>query len=253
MTRILAISLEPPGLEAIHDQDFWSDLTEEAKRLNPDFVVFPETSLSGFDPTNTATFLSQSDLENHNRRFQEFANLVRAKTICGAIIPVGSKFRNAALHFSPKGRNFSTYFKRNLFAHASENAFIEPGDSSFSFEIDGYPCSVSICYDLRFPDEYYQQDVSTRLFVVIANWPDQRRYHWDTLLRARAIENEAYFLGVNRSGTDPHGNTFSSGSSLICPLGHEVEPEVSSSGYSVWDVNLGDQVSTIGSKRSSKK
>ena len=111
------------------------------------------------------------------------------------------------------------YAKIHPFSYAGEDDHYSPGTSFFTLEIHGVRCTFFICYDLRFADEFWATAAETDVYVVIANWPAARRLHWDTLLRARAIENQAFVLAVNRVGQDGNSLDYSGGSTLIDPLG----------------------------------
>ncbi|MDG2260977.1 MAG: nitrilase-related carbon-nitrogen hydrolase, partial [Actinomycetota bacterium] len=91
-------------------------------------------------------------------------------------------------------------------------------------------------YDLRFADEFWALAATTDLFVVPANWPAKRRLHWQTLLKARAIENQAYVIGVNRVG-DGGGLSYSGDSAIIDPLGETLAQGAMSEALLVADVN----------------
>ena len=114
------------------------------------------------------------------------------------------KGRNECVAFSPEGRLLARYCKMQPFTLGGEMKHYSAGPAVARFEWGGFSVSPFICYDLRFPELFRE---ATRrgasLLVVIANWPIVRVDHWVTLLRARAIENLAYVVGVNRCGTDP--------------------------------------------------
>jgi len=88
-------------------------------------------------------------------------------------------------------------------------------------EVEGVMVTPLICYDLRFPEPFRAAAAETDLFCVIANWPESRRYHWRTLLKARAIENQAFVLGVNRVGIGD-GLEYSGDSVFLDPLGEDL-------------------------------
>ena len=91
-----------------------------------------------------------------------------------------------------------------------------------TFEWNQWIIGMSICYDLRFPELYRELAAKkTNLMVNIANWPIDRIEHWITLLKARAIENQSFIIGVNRTGTDPN-NTYNGNSMIIDPMGKVV-------------------------------
>lgn len=93
------------------------------------------------------------------------------------------------------------YRKIHPFTYSGEHERYDAGDDFTTVEIDGLRCSLFVCYDLRFADEFWRLAEQTDCYLVPANWPASRRTHWRTLLRARAIENLAYVVGVNRVGT----------------------------------------------------
>jgi predicted amidohydrolase len=125
--------------------------------------------------------------------------------------------RNMALVVSPEG-TAARYAKIHPFSYAGEHRHYEAGDRVVTVAIDGVRVTPLICYDLRFPEPFRVAAADTDLFVVVANWPELRREHWRTLLRARAIENQAYVVGLNRVGDG--GNLHYTGdSAVVAPLG----------------------------------
>jgi predicted amidohydrolase len=146
--------------------------------------------------------------------------------------------RNMAMLVSPEGAVVK-YAKIHPFSYAGEHRVYTAGDRVVTAEIEGVRVTPLVCYDLRFPEPFRTAAAETDLFVVVANWPDQRREHWRTLLRARAIENQAYVIGVNRAG-EGDGLRYAGDSAAIAPLGEtlaeaddreqvlfaEIDPEV---------------------------
>lgn len=110
------------------------------------------------------------------------------------------------------------YHKRHLISFLGEHKLYRAGDAPLIVAIEGVRVHFSICYDLRFPPVYWEAMDQADCFVVVANWPRERQLHWESLLRARAIENQAFFCGVNRVGTGG-GLVFQGGSQLISPEG----------------------------------
>ena len=113
------------------------------------------------------------------------------------------------------------YAKIHPFGYGAEHEHYAAGDTFLSVDVEGVRCSFFVCYDLRFADEFWPLAPATDCYVVPANWPQQRRSHWSALLRARAIENQAYVVGVNRVG-DGGGLTYAGDSVIIDPLGDEL-------------------------------
>ena len=110
------------------------------------------------------------------------------------------------------------YHKIHPFSHAGEERFVRAGDRFVTVDVGGFRVSMFVCYDLRFADEFWQLAEQTDLYLVPANWPAKRREHWMALLHARAIENQAYVVGVNRVG-EGSGLDYSGDSRIIDPLG----------------------------------
>lgn len=110
------------------------------------------------------------------------------------------------------------YRKIHPFSHAGEERFVRAGTDLVTVDVAGFRVSMFVCYDLRFADEFWQLAPDTDLYLVPANWPEKRREHWIALLRARAIENQAYVVGVNRVGTGGKLD-YSGDSRIIDPLG----------------------------------
>ena len=110
------------------------------------------------------------------------------------------------------------YRKIHPFSHADEERYVRAGTEFVTVDIDGLRCSLFVCYDLRFADEFWTLALESDAYFVVANWPAKRRLHWSSLLRARAIENQAYVVGVNRVGNGG-GLDYSGDSAIIDPLG----------------------------------
>jgi predicted amidohydrolase len=128
--------------------------------------------------------------------------------------------RNEAVVYSPAGELLARYAKMQPFTLGGEAAAYAAGDRLVTFLWQGCMVSPFICYDLRFP-ELFRAVIrrGVQLFVVIADWPVVRIEHWITLLRARAIENQALVVGVNRCGRDP-SLVYPGRSLIVDPLGH---------------------------------
>jgi predicted amidohydrolase len=113
------------------------------------------------------------------------------------------------------------YAKIHPFGYGAEPEHYGAGGAFLTVDIEGVRCSFFICYDLRFADEFWPLAPRTDCYVVVANWPRQRRSHWSALLRARAIENQAFVVGINRVGTGD-GLTYVGDSVILDPLGEPV-------------------------------
>jgi predicted amidohydrolase len=127
------------------------------------------------------------------------------------------RFQNTAVVAAPDG-TVHRYAKIHPFSYADEHLHYSAGDKHLTVDVDGLRMSVFVCYDLRFADEFWVLAEDTDLYVVPANWPAPRREHWRVLLRARAIENQAYVVGVNRVGR-AQDLDYTGDSAIVDPLG----------------------------------
>ncbi len=127
---------------------------------------------------------------------------------------------NRFLLVGPDGTRHA-YDKLHPFSFADEHLAYAAGDRTVTVTIDGLRLSLFTCYDLRFADAFWGLAHDTDAYLVVANWPEARRHHWRTLLRARAIENQAYVVGVNRVG-EGNGLTYSGDSVVVDPLGEAI-------------------------------
>jgi predicted amidohydrolase len=121
---------------------------------------------------------------------------------------------------SPDGRA-RHYDKLHPFSYSGEHEHYRAGAGTITVDVEGVRVTPFVCYDLRFADDFWAAAAGTDLYLVVANWPAARRTHWQTLLRARAIENQAYVLGVNRVGSGD-GVDHDGDSALIDPFGDEL-------------------------------
>lgn len=154
---------------------------------------------------------------------QQMAQKHQASILGSMIVTDGERFYNRALLVNEQGIQ-AQYDKRHSFSLAGEDEIFSAGSEKVITEVDGWNICLQICYDLRFPaysrniaDENgkYQYDV----LVYVANWPATRVHHWESLLQARAIENQSYVIGVNRVGEDANGLYYSGSSMIVDPMG----------------------------------
>jgi predicted amidohydrolase len=145
--------------------------------------------------------------------------------LCGSVPevqPGDDRPANCLVLAAPDGA-VHRYRKIHPFTYGGEHEKYAAGDERVTVDIEGVRCSLFVCYDLRFADEFWALAPGTDCYVIVANWPAPRRDHWRTLIRARAIENQAYVVAVNRVG---HGGKleYVGDSAVIGPFG-EVEAE----------------------------
>jgi predicted amidohydrolase len=164
-------------------------------------IVLPEMFATGFSfqaPPGRPEFLPE--LARH--------------TGCHVVGGLVTGTRNEAVAFDPTGRELARYAKLHPFLPGGEP--YTAGTHPVTFACGEFTVAPFICFDLRFPEDF--RTVRAELYLVIANWPHVREDHWLTLLRARAIENQAYVVGVNRIGRDPN-HVYGGRSQIIGPRG----------------------------------
>ncbi len=188
-----------------------------------DLVVLPETFTSGF---------SNDALANAEGMDGPTVAWIRQQAVAlGAVVTGSVQIRegegvyNRLLWATPEG-HLHTYDKRHLFRMAREHERYAAGRDRITVELKGWRVCPLVCYDLRFPvfiRNRFGVEASDRfdydLLLFVANWPSPRRYAWQTLLRARAIENLCHVIGVNRVGTDGNGIGYSGDSVALDFLG----------------------------------
>ncbi|HEV7725555.1 MAG TPA: nitrilase-related carbon-nitrogen hydrolase [Modestobacter sp.] len=111
------------------------------------------------------------------------------------------------------------YRKLHPFTHAGEHQRFRAGEKPVTVQVGGLRMTPFICYDLRFADVFWRAAPETDVYLVPANWPSPRRQHWQTLLQARAIENQAYVVGCNRVGSAGDGTEHAGDSRIVSPMG----------------------------------
>ncbi|MEY4534290.1 MAG: hypothetical protein RLZZ246_608 [Planctomycetota bacterium] len=137
----------------------------------------------------------------------------------GLAIREGSRTFNAACIIAPSGSVIGVYRKTFLFSYGTETEHYAAGSGPIVVDVAGWKVAPFICYDLRFPEVWRHAALAgAELFTLSANWPARRHAHWAALVRARAIENQAFVACCNRVGHDP-ALTYDGGSALIDPMG----------------------------------
>jgi predicted amidohydrolase len=134
------------------------------------------------------------------------------------IIRDGGHLFNRLLWATPEGRLY-TYDKRHLFRMSGEQRVYAAGSEPLTVTMGAWRMRPFICYDLRFPIWTRNMDNEYDVAIFVANWPAARAAHWSALLKARAIENQAYVIGVNRVGQDGNGHAYAGDSVALDPQG----------------------------------
>ncbi len=180
-----------------------------------DLIVLPEMFTTGFS-MNPEMF-SEKMTGKGVEWLKGVSKQKNAVVVGSLIIEEKKKYYNRLIAMKPDG-SFDHYDKRHLFRLAGEEKIYSEGSKKKSIVINGWKVALFICYDLRFPVWVRSKD-DADCILFIANWPEKRKDAWISLLKARAIENQAFVLGVNRVGKDGNGFSHSGDSSIYGPLG----------------------------------
>ena len=183
-------------------------------------VVLPEMFPCGFSmaPERVA-----EDQGGPSTRFLLEAARTHDLYIAGSVperVQGSPKPFNTLLLAGPDG-SLTRYRKIHPFTFATEDKHYGAGDAHVTVTIEGLRLTLFVCYDLRFANEFWATATATDAYLVVANWPERRREHWTTLLRARAIENQAYVVGINRVG-EGDGLVYKGDSRVVDPWGEAI-------------------------------
>ncbi len=181
-----------------------------------EIVVLPEMFSTGFSMRSAqlAEPVDGDTISTLRRWAAEFD-----VAICGSYIAREAENHfNRAFFLTPQGEE-RYYDKRHLFRMAGEDRHFQPGNETVVVGYLGWNIFLSVCYDLRFPVWLRNTNNRYDVMICVANWPSGRRAAWDTLLQARALENQCYVCGVNRIGTDAFEVDYDGGSVIVSPQG----------------------------------
>ena len=185
-----------------------------------DLLIFPEMTLTGFT-MHSEQFAEEID-GIATTFFIGLAARLKKHVFAGIIEKDGDKIFNSLVHFNEKGVIAARYRKIHPYTRAKEDKCYAAGEEMVITKIGDVKIGLTICYDLRFPELYRKICKSgIDMFINIANWPVPRIEHWKTLLKARAIENQCFVAGCNRTGSDPK-NEYNGCSAVYDPMGDEL-------------------------------
>lgn len=214
-------------------------LIEKALSDKPDTILLPELWPTGFYPKNIIDYA----ITEESALLQEISNLAARHNINIVAGTIATKKQdnvfNTCYCFSRQGKLITKYDKLHLFSPAGENKDFTPGNQLITFSLDGVKCGVVICYDIRFPELIRQlalEDIN--ILFVPAAWPAIRQQHWDTLLKARAIENQLFVAGANSITPNDCKDVPLGGHSVIINPWGEVLAQGSENGDSIITANI---------------
>jgi predicted amidohydrolase len=225
-----------------------STRVERVKRLaseihDADIIFLPELWISGAFATRDLYLKSSEIAEQTLEDFAKIAKLNKCWIIPGSfpIKNLSGKLRNICFAIDSNGSVVNSYTKNHLFGFGSgESEFFEPGNTFQNVNSPWGILGLSICYDLRFPELYRTMVVAgAEILIVISAWPKSRIDHWNTLLKARAIENQCFVIGVNSYGSQL-GSEMAGSSTVISPDGRTVMPSIENNDLLSFDLDLGN-------------
>lgn len=187
----------------------------------PQLIVLPEMFATGF------TMDAPGQAESMDGPAVAWLSATAKRTgaaVCGSlVIEDRGRHYNRFVLAQADGSLAATYDKRHLFRLAGEGEHYAAGRDLVTIRVGDWRLRPMVCYDLRFPVwSRRRRDDDFDLLVYVANWPSPRHHAWETLLRARAIENQCYVVGVNRIGTDGNDVPYAGGSAVVDYLGQDL-------------------------------
>lgn len=192
-----------------------------ASEERADIIVFPEMTLTGVS-MNIEQIGECAEMAPTLKKMKELAvNYQIAIGFGWAALPEGKqkKATNRFTLIDSQGLTIAEYCKLHPFTYGRESEVFEGGKEIVTVPFLGHTLALSVCYDLRFPEIFQIASRKADVFFVIANWPAVRREHWTALLRARAIENQSYVIGVNCVG-ERDGLSYTGDSIAMDPYGN---------------------------------
>jgi omega-amidase len=186
-------------------------------------IILPEMFSTGFSMKPAAL---AENMNGESVQWMKRMAVQKKLILTGSlIIEEGGRFFNRLIWMQPDGR-CGFYDKRHLFAYAEEDRYYSAGSQRLIASVNGWKINLMVCYDLRFPvwsrqtiSETAEREAEYDVLIYVANWPAKRSLAWKTLLRARAIENQCYVIGVNRVGKDGNDIQYTGDSMVVDPLG----------------------------------
>jgi omega-amidase len=194
-------------------------MTEEAKRRGSDLILLPELWSTAYDLTHAADHASSLT----SGLFAAISALAQrtGMTILGSTLSRMSenKFGNTLTVFAPDGTRLAEYSKTHLFRLMNEHQYLTAGEQAVTVDFPWGRAGLAICYDLRFPELFRGYALAgAEMIFLPAEWPHPRLAHWQTLVRARAIEDQLFMFACNRVGRDA-SNEFFGHSLAVDPWG----------------------------------
>ncbi len=234
--KISLVSLNQVWEDKKSNLELCEKYIQNASKKSVDLIIFPEMTLTGF--SNNISFIAEN-FEN-SETIKQFSNLAKEfniSVIFGVVIEDNKKALNKCLFIDNFGNVVSDYSKIHPFSFSKEDKYFNAGNKLSMVEFKNFKIGLTICYDLRFPELYSSLAKECDFIINIANWPSKRVEHWNTLLKARAIENQIFMVGVNRTGIDGNGLEYTESSNIFNANGEKLEFE-KYEGMKTYDINI---------------
>ncbi|MBY0544273.1 MAG: carbon-nitrogen family hydrolase [Gammaproteobacteria bacterium] len=209
---------------------------QRAKAQGVGLVIFPEMTLTAFS-MNTGDTAEERATSVTVELFKEIAQEFQMAIVFGVVFREGDKATNNALMVDGAGNIKGSYSKIHPFTFAGEDKVFNGGNEICIVKLEPMAIGLTICYDLRFPEVYSALGKQCDLIINIANWPARRVDHWNALLKSRAIENQLFIVGVNRTGTDGKGLEYMKSSQVINPNGEQLTQVYSEEQLDIYDID----------------
>jgi predicted amidohydrolase len=208
---------------------------KHAANISVDLIIFPEMTLTGFS-VNTQLISEGQENSETIEKFSQIAKKYNIAIIFGMVVKNKSKTYNESIFISSDGDIIGEYIKIHPFTLAGESEHFDSGDKLEIVQYKSINIGLSICYDLRFPEIYSAMAKNCDIIINIANWPKKRISHWEALLKARAIENQIFIIGVNRIGIDGNNLEYVE-SSCIYNANGELMPSSSKDNMHIYEID----------------
>ncbi len=189
---------------------------KSAAERRADILFFPEMSFTGFS-MNTKLTGETDEKPQTFLKVKQYA-IKHQMAIGFGWVKGKSNSENHYTIVDKCGKVLCDYVKIHPFSYSGEDNYFSAGNELKTFDFGDMKFGISICYDLRFAEIYGAMSEYAHVMIVPANWPEKRKQHWQTLLRARAIENQVYMAGINCFGNQ-NGLYYSGNSSVVNPNG----------------------------------
>ena len=199
--RVVCLQVQPRGAQS--REEHLDEVSQQVRSASDaDLIVLPELWNVGYFAFDEYEDAAEPADGPTAERLSMLAREVGVVLHCGSLVErAGPVLHNTSLVFGRDGATIARYRKVHVFGYRSrERELVTAGDALTTFPVAGVAAGMAICYDLRFPELFRAGVDDVSLFVVPATWPAARVGHWQALLRARAIENQAFVVGCNAAG-----------------------------------------------------